>query len=439
MIDRYAKEEMKKVWSEYNKFRLWLFIELTVLKAKQIIGELKIPFKIDVVGLMEKIKTEPGAIKDREDNVTKHDVKAFLDIVSLQLPKELRPFLHKGMTSYDIVDNAQILQMVASLEIIISKTEKLKRVIKKLAFEHKYTLQIGRTHGQHAELITFGVKLANWYAALDRSLENITCMKQRISVGKLSGAVGMYTMPPKIEELVCKELELKPIISTQIISRDIHSDFVCTLSILAAMLGKIAVNIRLLCQTEIDEIREPFGKTQTGSSAMPHKKNPIATENTTGLMRVATSCPITALENLANDWHERSLDNSSSERVILPDLTSAIDYSLSRMIGIFEGLQVFPENMTSNIKRTDGRIFSQEVMMLITESGISREEAHNMVKRVSNRCQEKKLKFFEEVSKDSEIAQHSNTEELMALFDLVKKTKQVKTNVDYIFNKIFKS
>jgi adenylosuccinate lyase len=283
MLKRYSRKGMEEIWSEAKKFYYWLLVEITVLRVRHDMGELLHPVPN---GLEDTVKIDPEEINRIEKEVTKHDVIAFLTHVSPQIPEELRPWMHRGLTSYDIGDTAFGLQMQASLGIIISGVGKLMDAIKKRAFEFRFTPEIGRTHGIHAEPITFGVKLANWYAELERHLKRLKQACEEVSVGKISGAVGMYTISPDIEEAVCAKLGLKPIIATQIVSRDIAALYMSTLANLASSIGKISTNLRLLSQTEIGEIMEPFGKQQKGSSAMPHKKNPIGSENLSGLMRV---------------------------------------------------------------------------------------------------------------------------------------------------------
>jgi adenylosuccinate lyase len=431
MLFRYSRKEMEGVWSEENKFRKWLKVELAVLNARNNLGEL--PHKIPK-GLMEKIIIVPAEIDRIEKEITKHDVVAFLMHISPQLPEELRSWFHRGLTSYDIGDTALSLQMRESLILLIKGVERFMRVIKKVALEQKYSPEIGRTHGIHAEPITFGVKMANWYCELERHRSRLIQLQEAVSVGKISGAVGMYTIDPIIEKMVCAELKLFPILATQIISRDIVAEYMSTLGLACASIGKFATNIRLLSQTEIGEIMEPFSKDQKGSSAMPHKKNPIGSENISGLMRVACANVQVAYENLSSCWHERSLDNSGSERVIIADTSILLDYALARLANIIENMRVFPEKMSENLNRTKGLVFSQEVMMLVAEkSDLPREKAHTLVRDIALECWENNNDFQEVLLADEHIMRFVSKNEINSCFDLQKKLQYV----DYIFKKAF--
>lgn len=431
MLQRYSSDRMNVVWSDKNKFSKWVLVEIAVLKARYQIGELAYEILPE---LTEKIVINSEEINRIEKEITGHDMVAFLEHVSYQFPQELQPWLHRGLTSYDVVDTALSLQMRESVKIIFPTILKLMSMIKNVALNYKYTAEIGRTHGIHAEPITFGVKLANWYDELSRHHNRFLRLLDTVSVGKISGAVGMYTLDPRIEELVCKELELKPIIATQIISRDIVAEYMSTLAVAAATIGKIATNLRLLSQTEVGEIMEPFGKNQKGSSAMPHKKNPIGSENLSGLMRVVCSNAQVAYENLANCWHERSLDNSGAERVIIADSSILLDYAITRLARIIENMRVFPEKMLANLNQTNGLIFSQEVMMLVAEkSGLPREKAHTLVRDVALECWESKQDFFQALLNNDSIMKFIRKEELRDCFNLDKKLKYV----DYVFGRVF--
>ncbi|HAJ44695.1 MAG: Adenylosuccinate lyase [Candidatus Azambacteria bacterium GW2011_GWE1_42_9] len=429
MLKRYGRDEMSNIWSEANKFFNWLLVEIAVLKARRRIGEFIHEIPSD---LAEKISIQPEEINRIEREITKHDVVAFLTHISPQFPGELRPWLHRGLTSYDIGDTALSLQLRESVSILIQISTKLMSAIKTVAMEYKYTPEIGRTHGIHAEPITFGVKLANWYDELNRHIHRLQRLLVSVSVGKISGAVGMYTIDPKIEEMVCEDLGLRPIIATQIISRDIVAEYMSTLGIIAATIGKFSTNLRLLSQTEIGEIMELFGKDQKGSSAMPHKENPIGSENLSGLMRVVCSNVQVAYENLAACWHERSLDNSGSERVIIADSSILLDYAMARLAGIIEKMRVFPGRMTANLNQTKGLIFSQEVMMLVAEkSKMPREEAHTLVRDVALECWENGTDFLEVLLGNNSIIQFVSEDELRSCFNLENKVRYV----DYIFAK----
>lgn len=431
MIPRYSTKALDAIWSDENKFLLWLVVEFAILRAKRDLGmipKVRIPRKYDFV------KIDPAEIKRIEDEITKHDVIAFLTHVSPQLPEVLRPHFHAGVTSYDPGDTATCLQMRETLEIIIGATGDLMGVLKERAYEFKNTPQIGRTHGVHAEPITFGVKLANWYAELARHIVRLENAHQSVSVGKISGAVGMYTLDPEVERKALQELGLRPIVATQIISRDIVGDYVLALAHLAASLGKIATNLRLFAQTEIREVMEPFGKTQKGSSAMPHKKNPITFEKVSSLTRAARSWANVALDNLAKCWNERSLDNSANERLMLPDIAHAVHHSLSALTSRISGMIVYPDRMMRNLNMLKGLIFSQEVMMLVAEkSGLPREEAHTLVRDIAVCCFEEELDFLTELLADETIMEYVSESELRQCFSLENKLK----HVDHIFEMVF--
>lgn len=435
MLKRYSRRKMGEVWSEKNKFRKWLVVEISVLRARY---EAKYTLEENISKvppeLAEKIIINPKEINRTEKKSTGHDMVAFLEHVSPQFPEELQPWLHRGLTSYDIEDTALSLQMRESVDILIQTIADLMFTIKKVALDYKYTPQIGRTHGIHAEPITFGVKLANWFSELDRHHHRLFELRDTVSVGKISGAVGMYTIDPLIERLVCEELELEPIIATQIISRDIVVEYMSTLALVAATIGKIATNLRLLSQTEIGEIMESFGKHQKGSSAMPHKKNPVGSENISGLMRVVCSNAQVAYQNLENCWHERSLDNSGAERVIIADSSILLDYAMARLTKIIKNMRIFPERMRNNLHQTKGLIFSQDVMMLVAEkSGLPREQAHSLVRDVALQCWESQEDFLQALLRDHSIMQFTSEEEVCSCFNLDRKLKYV----DYIFKRVF--
>ena len=324
--------------------------------------------------------------------------------------------------------------MRESVKLLIKGIAKLMHALEKAAMEHRHTPEIGRTHGIHAEPITFGVKLANWYDELKRHQKRLFNLSGAVSVGKVSGAVGMYTVDPKIEEEVCKELGLTPIIATQIISRDVIAEYMSTLGNVCASIGKMSTNLRLLSQTEIGEVMEPFSRDQKGSSAMPHKKNPIGSENLSGLMRVACANVQVAYENLASCWHERSLDNSGSERVIVADTSILLDYAMTRLAGIIQDMRVFPAKMLYNLNLAKGLVFSQEVMMLVAEkSGLPREEAHTLVRNIALECWENNKDFLEALLGNKEIMQFVSEEEMRLCFNLENKLRYV----DHIFTKVF--
>lgn len=431
MLDRYTRGEVGEVWSEESKFRKWLLIEVVVLQIRRELGELEYSVP---PGLIQEVVINPEEINQIEQNVTKHDVLAFLNHVSPQFPEKLRPWLHKGLTSYDIGDTALSLQMKESVNLLIKTLGKLMKSVKEKAFAYKYTPQVGRTHGVHAEPITFGVKLANWYDELKRHHSRLQRLKKTVSVGKISGAVGMYTIDPEVERMVCKRLGLKPIIATQIISRDIAGEYMATLGLIAASVSKIALNLRLLARTEVREVMEFFDKKQKGSSAMPHKKNPIGSENICGLMRVVCSNAQVAYENLANCWDERSLDNSGAERVAIADSSILLDYALARLTGIINKMLVFPKRMLKNLGETKGLIFSQEVMMLVAKkSGLPREEAHTLIRDIAVACWESDEDFIKAILRNKEIMWHVTGKEVRSCFKVDNKLR----HVNHIFNEVF--
>ena len=429
MIERYATGKMAAIWSDHTKFQTWLEVELAVLKARKALGEFDygIPHE-------SKLKIDPDEINRIEREVTKHDVVAFLSYISPQLPENLRPWFHRGLTSYDIVDTAMALQLIESIGLIEDALQELINVLRDKAWEYKDTPQIGRTHGIHAEPITFGVKLLNWYVELQRHEDRLANLQERVAVGKISGAVGVYTLNPKIEEITCANLGLKPIIATQIISRDIITEYMTTLGLIAGTISKISVSMRLMAQTEVGEVMEPFSKDQKGSSAMPHKKNPIGWENLSGLMRVVFGNVQVAYIDHADCWNERSLDNSGPERVIIPDSSALVEYGLWRLAKIMKGMRVFPDRMLENLNHTRGLIFSQEVMMLVAEkSGLSREEAHTLVRDVALNCFETREDFRTALLREEKIMRFVSVADIDECFNLQKKLQYV----DQIFDKVF--
>lgn len=434
MITRYMREEMGQIWSDANRFRKWLEVEVEVLWVRWERGEIKGELPADFDDFIQKIVIDPAEINRIEAKKTKHDVLAFLEHVSPQFPENLRPWLHRGMTSYDVVDTALMLVLREAFGLIIEGTENLMEVIKKRAFEFKTTPMIGRTHGVHAEPITFGVRLANWYAELDRQLDRLEQARRMAAVGKISGAVGMYTLPPEVEEKTLAMLEMDPVISTQIISRDIISEVMSVLANLAATISKIALNLRLGARAEVRETMEFFDVHQKGSSAMPHKKNPIGSENLCGLMRQVISNLQAVFWTQADCWEERSLDNSGIERVVLPDSTTLVDYALDRLTKIISKMLVYPDKMHRNLELTKGLIFSQDVMMLVAEkSGLPREEAHTLVRDIAIECWEKEYDFLKALLANETIMKHVAEEELRACFDLNRKLQ----HVDHIFKTVF--
>ncbi|MFC1928886.1 adenylosuccinate lyase, partial [Chloroflexota bacterium] len=373
MIERYSRSEMKRVWSDENKFNKWLEVEIAVCDAWAELGV--IPRQV-----IPKIKLARCNLRRMEEILkqTHHDMTAFLGSVSESLGSESR-FIHLGLTSSDVIDTALSLQMVEATEILSQDIKELISVLAPKAIEHKYTATIGRTHGVHAEPISFGLKLALWVEEMRRNLQRLNEVKKVIAVGKISGAVGTYaTVQPEIEQKACRKLGLTPApVSSQVLQRDRHAQFVTTLAIIASSLEKFATEIRALQRTEVREVEEPFGAGQTGSSAMPHKRNPELCERICGLGRLVRGYALTSMENIAL-WHERDISHSSTERVTLPDSCLVLDYSLSIFTLVMRGLQVYPQRMKKNLELTRGLVFSQRVMLVLIDKGLSRQKAYEL-------------------------------------------------------------
>jgi adenylosuccinate lyase len=429
MIPRYTRPEMAKIWTEQRKFETWLEIELLVCEALSELGE--IPSEA-VKEIREKSKFNVQQINEIE-KVTKHDVIAFLTNVGESIGP-LSKYLHYGLTSSDILDTSLALLLKEASEIILQDIHRFLEILKKKAFQHKETLMIGRSHGVHAEPITFGLKMALWYDEMKRNLIRMERAKEAVSVGKISGAVGTFAhIPPFVEEFVCRRLGLKPApISTQIVQRDHHAEFFTTLAILASSIEKFSVELRHLQRTEVLEAEEFFSTGQKGSSAMPHKRNPISAENLSGLARLVRSYSIAAMENIPL-WHERDISHSSVERVIAPDATILIDYMLNRLTSIVENLIVYPENMKANLDKMGGLIFSEAILLLLTRRGLSREEAYAVVQRNAMRVWEKGDDFKTLLSQDEVIKRLLAPEELNAAFNVRSHLK----HVEDIFRRVF--
>lgn len=378
MIDRYAREEIKNIWDLNSKFNYYLKVELAVCEAYAKIG--RIP-KVTLEQIKQNAKFSVQRIDEIEKEV-RHDVIAFLTNVNESVGAENAKYIHMGLTSSDVIDTAFALQIKDSTNIILKEFNNLLTTIKNLAFKHKNTVCIGRSHGIHAEVTTFGTKLLNWYDELERAKFNLENSLKEISVGQISGPVGTYSnLPPEIEKYACKELDLEPAkISTQIISRDRHAKFMSDIAIIASLIEKYATEIRHLARTEVREVEEGFGKNQKGSSAMPHKKNPVLCENLCGLARVVRSNMLTSFENI-NLWHERDISHSSAERIIFPDSLTLIDFMLHRFNNVMEHLVVFDKNMLKNTQLYGGIIYSQKVLLKLVEKGLTREEAYKIVQK----------------------------------------------------------
>jgi adenylosuccinate lyase len=412
MIERYSRPRMKKIWSEENKFDQWLKVEIAVCEAWAELGE--IPRK-DIVKIRKASYNSHRIAEFLK--VTHHDMTAFLNSVAESLGPESR-FVHLGLTSSDIMDTALGLQLTRAADILAKDVTELISVLESKAIEHKYTIMMGRTHGVHAEPTTFGLKMALWAEEMKRNAQRLADAKKIISVGKISGAVGTYaTVPPQVEKTACDRLGLTPaLISSQIVQRDRHAQFVTTLAIIASSLEKFATEIRGLQRTEVREVEEPFEAGQTGSSAMPHKRNPELCERICGLARLIRGYALTSLENIAL-WHERDISHSSTERIILPDSCLAVDYMLSIFTSIMKGLKIYPENMRRNIELTQGVIFSQRVLLALIDKGLPREKAYKMVQNNAMKAWDEKKSFLNLLAADRRITARLSKKELNSLFD----------------------
>ena len=412
MIERYSRPQMKQVWSEENKFELWLKVEVAVCEAWAELGE--IPGK-DIA----KIRKARYDLDHMAQflKVTHHDMTAFLNSVAESVGAESR-FIHLGLTSSDVMDTALGLQLIEAADILARDIAQVTSVVADKAIEHKYTLMMGRTHGVHAEPTTFGLKMALWAEEMKRNAERLAEARKAISVGKISGAVGTYaTVPPQVEKIACARLGLAPApVSNQIIQRDRHAQFVTTLAIIAGSLEKFATEIRGLQRTEVREVQEPFEAGQTGSSAMPHKRNPELCERICGLARLVRGYALTSLENIAL-WHERDISHSSAERIILPDSCLALDYMLSIFASIMKGLKVCPENMLRNIEITRGVIFSQRVLLALIDKGLPRADAYEIVQENAMKAWDKNRSFRGLLEADRRITARLSKLELGSLFD----------------------
>ncbi len=435
MIERYTRPAMGKIWEDENKFRIWLEIETLACEAQAELGSIP---KEAVKAIREKGNFSVPRILEIEQEV-KHDVIAFLTNVGEYIGPESR-FIHLGMTSSDVLDTALAVQMKQSAELILKGMEELKVVLARRAKEFKTTVMIGRTHGIHAEPVTFGLKLALWYAEVVRDIERLRAAMKTISVGKISGAVGTYQhLDPSVERYVCEKLGLQSApISTQVLQRDRHAEFMNTLAVCGCSLEKFATEIRHLQKTEVLEAEEFFSKGQKGSSAMPHKRNPIVCERVAGLSRVLRSNALAAMENVAL-WHERDISHSSVERVIVPDSCIILDFILADMTKIIDRLLVYPDHMTRNLNATRGLIFSQEVLLALTKKGMKREDAYRIVQEQAMKVwnqesvpsgEEKEFKTL--LLGSEEVIKVLTPQEVEELFDPKRSLK----HIDYIFEQV---
>lgn len=428
MIDRYTRPEMAAVWSHEHKLETWWAVEMAALDAYAEVGE--IPSEI-----VETIRKEAKWDADRVlaiEEVVKHDVIAFLTAVGEHIG-DLSAYVHLGMTSSDVLDTALALQMRQSLDMILDGLDQVRSLLAEQALQWKNTPMIGRSHGIHAEPVTWGLKLALWYSDLGRDRERLVAAREVISVGKISGAVGTFAhLSPEIEERACAHLGLKPAaISTQVLQRDRHAQYLTALGTLASQIEKMAIELRHLQRTEVLEVEESFTKGQKGSSAMPHKRNPISGENLTGLARLVRGGVIPCLENIAL-WHERDISHSSVERVVLPDVSILMDYMLHRLYRLLKGLVVYPQRMMENLEKTRGLIFSQTVLLALARKGVSREKSYEMVQRNSMKVWEQGGDLCSLLSEDTDVQAVLSREEIAECFDLSRHLR----HVDSIFRRV---
>ena len=421
MIERYTREEIKNIWEDYNRYSIWLSIELAAAEAME-------KFRIIPKGVVKKVKSKakinPKRILQIENKV-KHDIIAFLTSITEKVGNEAK-FLHKGMTSSDVLDTCFNLQLKQSGEILIQDINKLLKSIKAQAIKHKYTLCIGRSHGIHAEPITFGLKMLSFYQEFLRNKKRLENSIKEISTCAISGAVGTFAnVDPRVENYVAKKLELsvEPI-STQVIPRDRHAQFFSTLGIIASSIERFAIEIRHLQRTEVLEVEEFFGKKQKGSSAMPHKKNPILSENLTGLARLIRSTVVPALENIAL-WHERDISHSAVERNIGPDATITLDFALNRLSSVVKNLNIYPKNMKKNLDLTNGIFFSQRVLLELTSSGFTREQSYKIVQKNAMNAWKENSSFYDKIVSDKKIINKIPVNKIKKLFDFSYHTKKI--------------
>ena len=413
MIDRYTLPRMKAVWDLHHKFEIWLEVELLACEALERAG--KVPR-----GTSAKIRRKARISVERIaeiEKVVKHDVIAFLESLPESAGPETR-FLHAGLTSSDILDTSLAIQMTEAMDLVLKDVQELLAILKKRALEHRNTIMVGRSHGIHGEPISFGFKLAIWYQEIQRHLARLSAVREEVAVGKLSGAMGTFAhQGPEVEAFVCSRLGLKPDpVSSQVIQRDRHAGYLSALALLAATIEKIATEIRHLQRTEVLEAEEFFSVGQKGSSAMPHKRNPIASENLCGLARVVRANSVAAIENVAL-WHERDMSHSSVERVILPDSTILVDYMLVRLVDIIKNLMVYPARMKHNLELTGGLIYSQRVLLALVEAGAQRKEAYEAIQRHAMAAWQGRAGFQDLVSKDPFVAQYLRPKQVAACFD----------------------
>ena len=430
MIDRYTLPEMGALWSEQKKFQKWLEVEIAVCEVHAING-------IIPSAALEQIKARAKFSVERIneiEKITNHDVIAFTTNLAEEIGEASR-YVHFGLTSSDVVDTANGLLLRDASDILLAKVDQFIDVLRRRAFEFKHTPQVGRTHGVHAEPTSFGITFALWFDEMRRNRERLLRAKDVVAVGKISGAVGAFAhLDPSVEESVCERLGLKPaLVSTQVIQRDVYAEYLTTLAIIASTLEKMALNVRHWQRTEVREAQERFAKGQKGSSAMPHKRNPIISERICGMARVVRANSIVGLENVAL-WHERDISHSSAERVVLPDSSIALDYMLQKTIGLIDGLVVYPERMLENLQATKGLIFSGQLLLALTAKGISRETAYDWIQRNAMRVWDEDRDFKTLVKADDDIKSEMSDEEIEQVFSLDHYLR----NVDSIFERVFR-
>ncbi|MDA9989798.1 adenylosuccinate lyase [Paracoccaceae bacterium] len=433
MITRYSRPDIVKIWSPETKFRIWYEIEAHACDAMAEIGVIP-EENAKAVWKVKDVEFDVARI-DEIEAVTKHDVIAFLTHLAEIVGSDEARFIHQGMTSSDVLDTCFNVQLVKAADILIADMEALLAALKRRAFEHKYTVRIGRSHGIHAEPTTMGLTFTRFYAEMDRNRERLIAARAEIATGAISGAVGTFAnIDPHVEDYVCQKLGLEPEpISTQVIPRDRHAAFFAVLGVVASSIENVATEIRHMQRTEVLEAEEFFSKGQKGSSAMPHKRNPVLTENLTGLARLVRAAVIPALENVVQ-WHERDISHSSVERNIGPDATVTLDFALSRLTQVIDKLVVYPENMLKNMNKFRGLVMSQRVLLALTQAGVSRDDSYRLVQRNAMKVWEEGKDFKTELLADKEVMQALSEEEVREKFDISYHTK----HVDTIFKRVFK-
>lgn len=433
MIKRYSRPKMVAIWSPANKFRIWYEIEAHACDAQADLGVIP-QTSAEAVWKAKDIDFDVNRI-DEIEAITKHDVIAFLTHLAEIIGVDEARFVHQGMTSSDVLDTTFNVQLTKAADILIADLEALLEALKRRAHEHKHTIRIGRSHAIHAEPITMGLTFAKFYAEMKRNLTRMQVARDEIATGAISGAVGTFAnIDPAVEKHVCEKLGLIPEpISTQVIPRDRHAAFFATLGVIASSIENLAIEIRHMQRTEVLEAEEFFSKGQKGSSAMPHKRNPVLTENLTGLSRLVRMCVIPAMENVAL-WHERDISHSSVERNIGPDATITLDFALSRLTSVIDKLVIYPENMITNMNKFKGLIHSQRVLLALTQKGLSREDSYRLVQKSAMQVWEQGADFLTELKTDSEVLKVMTVKEIEDKFDLEYHTKHVET----IFQRVFK-